>query len=62
MESWVDTAVQNKTWLILVFHQIDLSNDQYGTTPAIFGGLVDYIKSHAVSTVTVQQGLNLMGP
>ncbi len=59
VKGWVDTAVSSKTWLILVFHQIDTDNANcYGITPTLLQGIVDYLKTVNVNVVTVDQGLN----
>ena len=61
VKSWIDTAALNKTWLILVFHQIDNVNANcYGTTAAMLQSIVDYLKTSAVSVVTIDQGLQQM--
>lgn len=61
VKGWVTTALADRTWLILVFHQVDLSADAYGTTPALFQQMVDYVKSQPVQIRTmdsVQAELN----
>lgn len=58
--AWIDQAAKDKTWLILVFHQIDYSGNSSGVTPEMFNAIVDYISSAKVKTVTVSQGVGLM--
>lgn len=60
MKSWVDEAVAKKTWLILVFHEVNGSNMPYGTTPEIFEAFVEYVRSSGVATVTVEQGMKML--
>ena len=57
VKSWIDTAVANKEWLILAFHKIDTSGEQYSTTPANFNAIVDYLKQKNVPVITVAQGV-----
>jgi hypothetical protein len=57
----VDTAILNKSWVILVFHEVNTSGDQYSVTPAMLQSMVDYLKQTGVSVVTEQQGLAQMG-
>lgn len=57
-KQWIDAAVANKQWLILTFHRVDSSGDQYSVTPDTFNQVVDYLKQKNVKVVTVAQGLN----
>jgi peptidoglycan/xylan/chitin deacetylase (PgdA/CDA1 family) len=49
VKGWIDSAIQNKTWLILTFHQVeDASAIAVGglsdaTTPLFFNEIVDYL-------------------
>ncbi len=56
IEQDIQNAVDSHRWMILTFHRIDNSGDQYSTTPANFRAVVDYVKSHGIRTVTVSQG------
>jgi peptidoglycan/xylan/chitin deacetylase (PgdA/CDA1 family) len=60
IKSWIDTAVQNKTWVILVFHQVDHNGDQYSTTPETFQQIVDYLILKNVPVVTNASGLQIL--
>ncbi len=53
VKGWVTTALADHTWLILVFHQVDLSADAYGTTPALFQQMVDYVKTQPIQIRTM---------
>ncbi|MEP7167098.1 MAG: polysaccharide deacetylase family protein, partial [Candidatus Woesebacteria bacterium] len=53
IQSWIDEAVADKTWLILTFHQIDHAGDQYGTTPEILTQIVQYLKTKNVTVKTM---------
>ncbi|EKE30210.1 MAG: fibronectin type III protein [uncultured bacterium (gcode 4)] len=61
-ESWTQTAIANHTWLILMFHQVDQQNDQYGARPEDLQTYVDYLKSNWIPTVTLKQWLEMMVP
>ncbi len=52
-ESWTRTAMQNHTWLILMFHQIDHQIDQYGATAEDLQSYVNYLTTNGIPTVTV---------
>ncbi len=58
-QEWIDTAIADKTWLIITFHQVvDVDpGDNYSTTPAIFNGIVDYLKSSNTEVVTMKDGI-----
>jgi ABC-type Zn uptake system ZnuABC Zn-binding protein ZnuA len=60
VQTLIDTAKANKTWVILVFHQIDNNGGQYSMSPATLQSIVDYINTSGIQTVTVSQGLNQM--
>ena len=62
VKQWIDSAVANHTWLILIFHQIDHSNDQYSFYPENLQQIVDYITQKKVHVVTTSQGIKLMNP
>ncbi len=59
VEAWVNSAETDKSWLVLVFHQIDnpaalaSNNEDGGTTPEIFKSILDYIRSRPVLIKTV---------
>lgn len=56
LEAMVDHAMASKDWLVLGFHRIDMSGDQYSITPDNFNALIDYIVSKHVPVVPVSQG------
>jgi peptidoglycan/xylan/chitin deacetylase (PgdA/CDA1 family) len=60
VKSWIDYARANKIWLVIVFHEIANIRDQYSYTPTNLEAVLQYLKSTAVKTVTVQDGLFLM--
>lgn len=60
VQQWIDQAVAQKTWLILVFHRIDNSGQQYSTTPERLSQIVNYLKQNEVPVKTMGQGLQLM--
>jgi|GEM_PF-3512465 peptidoglycan/xylan/chitin deacetylase (PgdA/CDA1 family) len=51
VQSWIDTAIANKLWLVLTFHDVDtqdlitLNDETYGTTPQIFAQIMTYLES-----------------
>lgn len=62
-QTWVDSAKANKTWLILMYHQIeDGSTDPLGVSPALLQGMVNYLVAQNVPVVTLDQGLAQMLP
>ena len=58
VEAWINTAVANKVWLILVFHQIDSlanANDIYDVTPQTLQSIVTYLGQNHDCVLTVGQ-------
>ena len=67
VQAWISSAVQNKTWLILVYHEIavtpsDPSDVQYDTQPSDFTAEMNYLKSSGAATETVHQAINEILP
>ncbi len=62
IKNWIDTAIQNKTWLTLMFHQVDSSGQVLSTTPEILQGTVDYLKIKNTPVVTLEEGTAQMNP
>ncbi|HTR18865.1 MAG TPA: immunoglobulin-like domain-containing protein [Candidatus Paceibacterota bacterium] len=62
IEAWIHTALVNKLWLILVFHQIEANpandNDVYAETPATLQDTVNYLAQNGACVLTVSQVLN----
>jgi hypothetical protein len=61
IQSWINTALENKVWLILVFHQIvepAQAFDRYSETPETLKAVVDYLSQKSVCVLTVSQVLN----
>ncbi len=60
VKGWIDTALANKQWLVLVFHKIENTTDFYSTTPQTFSQIVDYLVQKNVTVVTMKQGIAWM--
>lgn len=62
VKGWIDQAIAEKSWLILLFHEFSSStptrDTQYRTSN--FTAILDYIKSRGVRTVTVSEGVAMM--
>lgn len=52
VQDWIDEAMQQKTWLILVFHGADSQGE--------FQNIVDYLKQEQVPVITTSQGIQRM--
>lgn len=61
MKGWVDTAIEDKSWLVIVLHNIDDKGDPYSTPPADLLELAHYIKDKVdageVRAVTAREGM-----
>ncbi len=57
VRSWVDAAAANHTWVILEFHGIENSGDQYSMTPTLFAQVVSYVKQKGIPVVTIAEGV-----
>jgi peptidoglycan/xylan/chitin deacetylase (PgdA/CDA1 family) len=59
VKSWIDTAVNNHEWLILVFHQVNADyggSDLYTISSADFQTIVNYLADKKVAIVTTATG------
>ena len=63
IKPWIDTAIQNHVWLVLLFHQIEPASvittekDPDASTPEVLQAVVNYLKQKNVSVVTVHDGV-----
>lgn len=57
VESWVEKAQADKTWLILVYHRIGANPGPYDSTPALLREHLEVIDNSEIPVVTMQQGL-----
>lgn len=60
MQNWIDTALANKTWLILVFHQVDEQGFPYDTRPGDLQAVVNYLRQRQASVITMKQGIGML--
>lgn len=66
VKPWIDSAIANKTWLVLLFHQIEPTStiattaDPDATTPEMLQNIVDYLKQNNVMVKTLHDGTCMM--
>lgn len=61
-QGWVDKARADKTWLIVMYHQVENgSTDSLAITPDLMQQMANYLVSSGTSVVTMAQGINMMG-
>lgn len=53
IKEWVDSAEQNKHWLVLMYHRIDTDGHDASVTPKSLGAAIEYIKSTGVPILPV---------
>jgi peptidoglycan/xylan/chitin deacetylase (PgdA/CDA1 family) len=63
IQSWVNAAIADKTWLILMFHQVndDLSKP-LGASAPFFQDIVSYVGSTPIEVITVRDGAARLAP
>lgn len=59
-KGFIDKALADKTWVILLFHRVDESGDAYAVTPALFRQIVAYLAEKGVEPITVGDGIRMM--
>lgn len=64
VQAWVDEAIANKTWLVIVYHEVDanVADPTYAVTPENLDAQLAYIKQTGVAVVTVAQALDELAP
>lgn len=64
VQGWIQGAITQKAWLILVYHEIgaNIGGDIYNATTANFDNQMSYLKNTGVAVVTVNQALNEVVP
>ncbi len=60
--SWVARAKADKTWLVLVYHQVDSSGDSYAVTPTDLDTHISAIEQSGVPIKTVDQAITELTP
>ncbi len=59
VKQWIDTAIQNKTWLILGLHDVGTSNnDGYEISTALMQQILDYLAQTKARVVTTDYVMN----
>ena len=61
VESWIDMAQTNKTWLILVIHRVDEQGNYLSISHQFLQQVLTYIQQKGLPVVTVSQGLSKLG-
>lgn len=62
VESWVKKAKTDKTWLVLVYHQVDNPDDQYSVSRGDLEAEFRYLKESTLPVVTIDQALKEIMP
>jgi peptidoglycan/xylan/chitin deacetylase (PgdA/CDA1 family) len=58
VQGWINRALQDNTWLVLVYHRVGANPGPYDTTPAIFDKHLQTIKNSGIAVVKYNAGLN----
>lgn len=60
VQGWIDGAIQQKTWLILLYHEVgaNIGESVYNVSTTNFNANMSYLKNSGVTVVTMQQALN----
>jgi peptidoglycan/xylan/chitin deacetylase (PgdA/CDA1 family) len=67
VQGWINAAIAQKAWLILVYHEIattpvDPTDALYTTQPADINAELAYLKNSGVTVLTVNQAINEITP
>ncbi|WP_433206618.1 polysaccharide deacetylase family protein [Dactylosporangium sp. CS-047395] len=61
---WIDQAIRDKSWLVLVYHEVDASAEDptYAVTPANLEKELQLIQSKGITALTVDKALDEVVP
>jgi peptidoglycan/xylan/chitin deacetylase (PgdA/CDA1 family) len=63
VKSWIDKAINDKSWLVLTYHRVETSNaDLYNTIPQDIDDQLSYIKQSGVTVKTINDAINEVLP
>jgi peptidoglycan/xylan/chitin deacetylase (PgdA/CDA1 family) len=66
VKAWVDEAIANKMWLVIVYHEVTsgtpAADATYAVTSTDLDAQLAYIKQTGVAVVTVSQALDEIAP
>ncbi len=59
VQSWINKAIATKTWLVLVYHQVDsnAAAGEYNTSPAVLDAELAGIQASGIKVETIKQAL-----
>lgn len=60
VQALIDQAMTDKTWLILLFHEINASGNTFAVTPELFQQIVNYLATQNIAPITISQGMQMM--
>jgi hypothetical protein len=61
-KSWIDQAIRDNSWLVLVYHRVASDPTQFDTPVADFRPQLQYLKDKAVTVKTLDQALSELEP
>jgi peptidoglycan/xylan/chitin deacetylase (PgdA/CDA1 family) len=59
VDDWIKEAKSSNSWLILVFHQIDHDQTEYGTTPENLSLMLDHVQQSHIKLALPEQALQV---
>lgn len=57
--AWLEEARDQRAWLILVFHQVDLGGEEFSATPVLLKEIINKIQESGLPVVLPRQALKL---
>jgi hypothetical protein len=62
VQQWVQTAIDDHSWLVLEYHGVDNSGSEYTTTPANLTAECQFIQQSGIASETVRQAITEIAP
>lgn len=62
LQNLIDYSIKNNSWLVLTYHQVDYSNEQYSVKPRVFESHMKLIWDSKIRNQTIGQVLDILVP
>ncbi len=62
VKAYVEKAMRDRSWGILLFHEVNNSGNTYSVTPEFLKQVVEYLEQQNITPITVEEGVAKMAP
>jgi peptidoglycan/xylan/chitin deacetylase (PgdA/CDA1 family) len=62
LDAWLDEVVRERSWLILLTHDVEEDPSPYGVTPAHLAEIVSRVQAHGIETMPIADAVEALQP